>query len=280
MTRRIEILNDNNDNSVVILTQDPYCIVSADREDLDNISGFVEVDQPGVYILSNDDGRKIYVGQARSGTYKRLRQHNKDIEKDWFTKITIISKVGYPISSEQLNYIEKRMISIAGETGAEVTNKTIGNSSVLSPFKKSQADSFIDDAVVLLDTFFDILPSNLPIMSSIELSVPFNSYYKNDNFDELMSIVPALETEPHEKENKNSNVDESIIYDDIEKSSVSNKNQTNSESNMISSYYDYLTLSDDNTIHEQYNSHEEDRYEGQNESNVFSQWFRKRIIGE
>lgn len=280
MTRRIEILNDNNDNSVVILTQDPYCIVSADREDLDNISGFVEVDQPGVYILSNDDGRKIYVGQARSGTYKRLRQHNKDIEKDWFTKITIISKVGYPISSEQLNYIEKRMISIAGETGAEVTNKTIGNSSVLSPFKKSQADSFIDDAVVLLDTFFDILPSNLPIMSRIELSVPFNSYHKNDNFDELMSIVPALETEPHEKENKNSNVDESIIYDDIEKSSVSNKNQTNSESNMISSYYDYLTLSDDNTTHEQYNSHEEDRYEGQNESNVFSQWFRKRIIGE
>jgi len=280
MTKRIEILNDNNDNSVVILTQDPYCIVSSDRKDLDNLNGFVEVDQPGVYILSNDDGRKIYVGQARSGTYKRLRQHNKDIEKDWFTKITIISKVGYPISSEQLNYIEKRMISISSETGAEVTNKTIGNSSVLSPFKKSQADSFIDDAVALLDTFFDILPSNLPIMSSIELSVPFNSCYKNDNFDRSMSIDHALETEPHEKEHNNSNVDENNIYDAIDKSSLSNQNATSSESDMVSSYYDYLKLSDSHSISDQYDSYEEDGYEAQNESSVFSQWFRKRIIGE
>lgn len=277
MTKRIEILNDNNDNSVVILTQDPYCIVSADREDLDNLSGFIEVDQPGVYILSNDDGRKIYVGQAKSGTYKRLRQHNKDREKDWFTKITIISKVGYPISSEQLNYIEKRMISIAGETGAEVTNKTIGNSSVLSPFKKSQADSFIDDAVALLDIFFDILPSNLPIMSRIELSVPFNSYHKNDSLDRM---DPIIESHPLKKEYENSHIEENSIYDDIEKSSLSNQKTNDSESNMLSSYHDYLKLSDSNDISDQYNSYEEDRHEDQNESSVFSQWFRKRIIGE
>lgn len=290
MTKRIEVLNDYVDNDITIISQEPYCIVGASREYIDDLHGILEVEQPGVYILSDDEGKTLYVGQARSGTYKRLRQHNKDADKNWFTQIIVISKVGNPISAEQLNYIEKEFIRIAAQTGSVVKNKTLGNSSTLNGFKTSQADVFINDTILLLDVFFDSLPSNLPLLSFCA-SENTQDEISISNYKKRSDTLGNSEIK-EEKLQDNTFYHNYPLYETYSEkdSSFVEDREVDTEKEMIQSFEDYKNsqnASRENNEHsstigyehfqEPYNKSV--RYNDDPSESALSKWFKKRIIG-
>lgn len=290
MTKRIEVLNDYVDNDITIISQEPYCIVGAPRTHIDDLHGFLEVEQPGIYILSDDDGKTLYVGQARSGTYKRLRQHNKDADKHWFTHITVVSKVGNPISAEQLNYIEKEFIRIAAQTGSIVKNKTLGNSSTLSGFKTSQADAFINDTTLLLDMFFDSLPSNLPLLSFCESKISQDDITVS-SYERRNDVLNDYEMGENESSQTDTYYHNYPLDETSSKDSKFVDNRTvDTETEMIQAFNDYkeyLNASKEDNGHSstiKYNHFQEPynkgvRYENDSSESALSKWFKKRIIG-
>ena len=113
----------------------------------------------GVYILINDDGNTIYIGQS-DNLQERLNRHynSQDKTEYWINTMTFTSDVGNALNISQIKYIEAELIRLAqsaakvnveGENTFILKNKQNGNPPNMSVNDKIAAINFLEDILLI-----------------------------------------------------------------------------------------------------------------------------------
>lgn len=129
------------------------------RVDLKNLSKFniPEIQYSWVYFLiwENDDNeQQVYIGQAVN-IQKRLEQHSKNEEKDFWQYAIAFSNKEASLTESDINYLEKKLIQKTIEAGrAKIENKSNGNSCLIPHHRKADMKDFLDDLEILLGSLW------------------------------------------------------------------------------------------------------------------------------
>lgn len=112
----------------------------------------------GVYILINNDGNTIYIGQS-DNLQERLNRHynSQDKTEYWVNTMTFTSD-GNALNISQIKYIEAELIRLAqkaakvnveGEDIFILKNKQVGNPPNMSVNDKTDAINFLEDILLI-----------------------------------------------------------------------------------------------------------------------------------
>jgi len=130
-------------------------VISAQRSDLGETLKRSELSRTGVYMLLGDDtasvgGIACYIGEA-DVVSKRLKQHQKDGQKDFWDKVVVITSTDANLTKAHGRYLESRLIGLANQAGRATLKN--GNAPVLPPLPEgdvSAMEYFIDQLQIVL----------------------------------------------------------------------------------------------------------------------------------
>lgn len=144
-------------------------------------------DWPMIYILSNDEAQKAYVGQTTS-VVRRMGQHGENVEKSVFDTATVIYHEEFNASA--ITDYEHRLIQLMSADGIyELTNKNEGM--IASDyFSKAEYDQMFEDLWDELRTMEMAQHS----IDEIEESEVFKySPYKSLNADQRLALDEIMD---------------------------------------------------------------------------------------
>src|SRR5947207_1180967 len=98
------------------------------RPQLAELAKREDLRRTGIYVLVGPDatsGRdRVYIGEADE-VFERLKQHDKDETKDFWTRAAAITSKDQNITKSHGRYLESRLIELATDAGqAEISNGT------------------------------------------------------------------------------------------------------------------------------------------------------------
>lgn len=119
-----------------------------------------EATQPGVYLLvgERDDRTTLYVGETDE-LRKRINQHLKSGEKDWWERAILVSANGEPLNKAHSRYLESRIYHTAKRIGKVVLdNVQAPTESYLSKAATAHMEDFFSNLRLVLSALrFDFL---------------------------------------------------------------------------------------------------------------------------
>ncbi|RMH70744.1 MAG: GIY-YIG nuclease family protein, partial [Actinomyces sp.] len=110
---------------------------------------------PGVYILIGQDDSKageatIYVGQAED-VAKRLTQHLRDDDKDFWSETVAFVSSGEPLNRAHISYLESKLVALAhAAKRATVVNANQPGEPAMSAADRAEADGFLAELLNIL----------------------------------------------------------------------------------------------------------------------------------
>ncbi|MCK5461282.1 GIY-YIG nuclease family protein [Candidatus Gracilibacteria bacterium] len=135
------------------------------RNKLDDIAKRTDVSEPGIYFLFGKEDEigkpRVYIGEAEN-LLKRIKQHNRDINKDfWTTAIGFVSEKKN-INKAHIKYLENYCCNKAKEINKyELENDTTPTQPSLTEQDVDFVLSFFDDLKILIATLgFSIFEKN------------------------------------------------------------------------------------------------------------------------
>ncbi len=108
------LLHDDTANGIVEYVMNTYNVIGYrfKREQLKEVSSKLEnIHNSGVYLLFGDNN-DVYVGQGaekKDGVLGRLRVHNSDEKKDWWTDTAVFISANNYLGSTHVKYLEKEI---------------------------------------------------------------------------------------------------------------------------------------------------------------------------
>ncbi|MGX7328715.1 GIY-YIG nuclease family protein [Enterococcus bulliens] len=124
-------------------------LVSAPRENFDQLLKRPEVDNAGIYFLLSES--QVYIGQSHSSIKTRLTTHDK--KKDWWDRVIFLTKTDKSLRATDVQYLEVEFIKLALKNQtADMDNKNGGNQNgYISEFDRAANDQFMQEALLLLE---------------------------------------------------------------------------------------------------------------------------------
>ena len=114
-----------------------------------------ELDRTGIYFLTGPEPEDpdmlcVYIGES-DNVRKRLIQHSKDINKDFWERTCVVTSKDQNITKAHARYLEARLIAIANGAGtASVVNGTAPPPVALPEADSSDMEFFIDQLRLIL----------------------------------------------------------------------------------------------------------------------------------
>ena len=114
-----------------------------------------ELDRTGIYFLTGPDPEdpdtlQLYIGES-DNVRKRLVQHNKDENKDFWERTCVVTSKDQNITKAHARYLESRLIAIANAVGtATVVNGTAPPPVALPEADASDMEFFVDQVRLIL----------------------------------------------------------------------------------------------------------------------------------
>jgi hypothetical protein len=92
-------------------------VTVAPRTQLADLASRDEVKRTGIYILAGDNPDNptqelIYIGES-DNVWKRLIQHSRDVDKDFWTRTVIITSKDENLTKSHVRYLESRLLQTA-----------------------------------------------------------------------------------------------------------------------------------------------------------------------
>ncbi|MEW6270795.1 MAG: GIY-YIG nuclease family protein [Thermodesulfobacteriota bacterium] len=146
-------------------------VLVAPRSQLGDLTSRQEVARTGVYLLVGPDPEdpfkeRVYIGETE-GVFKRLLQHARDSNKDFWTKAVIIVSKDENLTKSHVRYLESRLISLARGAGrANLTNDTQPEPASLPESDKADMEFFIDQVQMILPVLGFSLTQPRPAVSA------------------------------------------------------------------------------------------------------------------
>jgi hypothetical protein len=130
----------------------------------------------GVYFLIGDEaGRSIvYVGEGDC-IADRIRKHAKDVDKDFWERVCLITSKDVNLTKAHVRYLESRLVQIIQQNGrARLVNGNEPPTGSLPEADLSDMEFFLSQLQILLPTVgMDFLRAK-PTGSSAAISAPYN----------------------------------------------------------------------------------------------------------
>jgi hypothetical protein len=125
------------------------------RQSLAKLGARDEAKRPGVYVLLGTDpdrpGReRVYIGEAEN-VYDRLKQHDSDEKKDWWSRVCLFAASDGSLTKAHIKYLESRLVELARQTGRSLLEN--GNTPPRPALPESDTadmETFITQALILL----------------------------------------------------------------------------------------------------------------------------------
>ena len=152
------------------------------RSQLADLSIRDEVKKTGIYILSGEDKNNplqeiIYIGESEN-VFDRLKNHNTDSKKDFWTKTFIFTNKDDNLTKGHVRYLESRLIQIAKEANrAKIENGTNPDYTILPESDIADMEYFIEQIKLLL-----------PVLG-LTFALPLSSLAKNQDKLERMPEI-------------------------------------------------------------------------------------------
>jgi len=125
------------------------------RNKLADVKKRDEVNNIGVYLLfgysnENPEELKIYIGEA-DNLYKRLAQHAKSDEKDFWNEAIAFSSKDDNLTKGHIKYLEYRLINILGKNkNYDLINNLNPSKPKLSEMDEDEMEMFLDNMKILI----------------------------------------------------------------------------------------------------------------------------------
>ena len=123
-----------------------------------------ELERTGIYFLTGSDPEdpdtpQVYIGESDTVS-KRLRQHSKDNNKDFWERTCVVTSKDQNITKAHARYLESALISMANSAGvAALANGTAPPRVSLPEADESDMKFFIDQLLLILPVLgFNFLP--------------------------------------------------------------------------------------------------------------------------
>jgi hypothetical protein len=123
-------------------------LLVAPRSQLGQLADRPGARQTGVYLLVGADpetpGRDlVYVGEG-DNVLARLLKHNKDEEKDFWTRTVLVSSKDENLTKSHVRYLESRLIALTKQANrARLTNETEPETAALPESDKADMEFFL-----------------------------------------------------------------------------------------------------------------------------------------
>ena len=122
-----------------------------------------ELDRTGIYFLTgpepeDPDALQLYIGES-DNVRKRLVQHSKDGDKDFWERTCVVTSKDQNITKAHARYLEARLIGIANAAGtATIVNGTAPPLVALPEADASDMEFFVDQLRLILPVLgYDVL---------------------------------------------------------------------------------------------------------------------------
>lgn len=148
MTKYMQIVDTQKEDSVVVCMQDPIFVMMSDRKDFDILKKQERAHYPGIYLLIGKDN--LYVGQSGTDMSRRLYSHNRT--KEWWDTVIMFGREDRQLSKAQTDYLERTLIDLYDAASDAKDNGNHGNKSYISNIEKLKADQIWEVAQeIILD---------------------------------------------------------------------------------------------------------------------------------
>jgi Domain of unknown function (DUF4357) len=130
-------------------------VLAAPRTQLGEILARPEAARTGVYLLVGNDPvdpsrERVYIGEA-DVLSKRIASHDKDEDKDFFTRIVLIASADANVTKAHARYLETRLIeTVKGSNRAILDNGTGGSPVSLPESDRADMESFLEQVQLIL----------------------------------------------------------------------------------------------------------------------------------
>lgn len=130
-------------------------VTVAPRTQLADLVSREEVKRTGVYILAGDNPDNstqelIYIGES-DNVWKRLTQHSRDTDKDFWTRTVIITSKDENLTKSHVRYLESRLIQTAVQAQrSKLANGTNPDTTSLPEPDVADMEYFLDQIKMLL----------------------------------------------------------------------------------------------------------------------------------
>ena len=146
--------------------------VAGPRSDLDDLLKRSELQSPGVYLLTGTDPDSgdpvVYIGEAEN-VAKRLKQHAKTEEKDYWVHTGVFVSKDENLTKSHIKYIEGKLIQLAHNSKRMVVMNSVASGSSLPEADRAEMDIFIQKVLQLLPVlgihWFSLSTSLAPLQS-------------------------------------------------------------------------------------------------------------------
>lgn len=148
-------------------------VIVAPRSQLPELAKREEAKRTGVYILAGEDPEnalreKIYIGES-DNVFKRLTEHNKDDNKDFWIRTALIISKDENLTKSHIRYLESKLIQLAQQARrGTINNSTAPETPPLPESDTADMDFFLSQVQMLLPVlgFSFTLPAPSPIPPS------------------------------------------------------------------------------------------------------------------
>lgn len=159
-------------------------VIVAPRSQLPELAKREEAKRTGVYILAGEDPEnalreKIYIGES-DNVFKRLTEHNKDENKDFWTRTPLIISKDENLTKSHIRYLESKLIQLAQQARrGTINNSTAPETPPLPESDTADMDFFLSQVQMLLPVlgFSFTLPAPSPTL--------FNEFDDNNKIKAL-----------------------------------------------------------------------------------------------
>ena len=128
--------------------------IKVPRNYLEEVKERIEVNKPGIYFLfsKKEDENQIYIGESEN-VYKRLLQHIKNEEKDFFDEVVIFTSKDDDLTKGHIKYLEYRLINeVSNNLKFDLKNKNSTGCPSLPEMYKVVLEEYIKNIKILLPT--------------------------------------------------------------------------------------------------------------------------------
>ncbi len=138
-------------------------VLTGSRSGLPTLLKRSELERTGIYLLTGPDPEdsgtlQVYIGES-DNVGKRLAQHGKDEDKDFWERICVVTSKDQNITKAHARYLEARVINVANASdNANVVNGTRPPTPPLPEADESDMEFFIEQLKLILPVLgFDFL---------------------------------------------------------------------------------------------------------------------------
>ncbi|MGB3640624.1 MAG: GIY-YIG nuclease family protein [Rivularia sp. (in: cyanobacteria)] len=185
-------------------------VIVAPRSQLPELASRIEAKRTGVYILAGDDPQnplkeRIYIGES-DNVFKRLTEHNKDDNKDFWTRSVLIISKDENLTKSHIRYLESKLIQLAQQAKrGTLDNNTAPGIPPLPESDTADMEFFLSQVQMLLPVlgFSFALPAPKPI--------PADEFIDRDNNIKPQNISPIFYMKASGAEAKAQEIDGEFI---------------------------------------------------------------------